>query len=61
MPNQLTAGDWAYGLHARWFELSRRDYALVNYWGIAFAKVGAILFFLIPYFSIKLVQRKKKA
>ena len=55
----LLAGDWAYSIHAGWFELSRRDFALVNYWGMAFTKFCAIIIFLFPYLSIKLVMRKK--
>jgi len=51
----LLAGDWAYRIHAGWFELSRRDFTLLNYWGIAFTKICAIIFFLFPYISIKLV------
>jgi phosphatidylglycerophosphate synthase len=56
----LLAGNWAYSIHAGWFELSRRDFALVNYWGMAFTKVFAIIIFLLPYLSIKLVLRKKR-
>ena len=56
----LLAGNWAYSIHAGWFELSKRDFALVNYWGMAFTKVFAIIIFLLPYLSIKLVLRKKR-
>ena len=56
----LSVGDWAYSKHAGYFELSRRDFALVNYWGMAFAKICAIIIFLFPYLSIKLVLRKKR-
>jgi len=55
----LVAADWAYGIHSRWFELSRRDFDLMNYYGMAFVKVCAFMFFLFPYVSIKLVLRKK--
>ena len=53
-------GDLGYGTHAQWFELRRHDYALVNYYGMAFVKICAIIFFLFPYFAIKLVLRKKR-
>ena len=56
----LLAGNWAYSIHAGWFELNKRDFALVNYWGMAFTKVFAIMIFLLPYLSIKLVLRKKR-
>jgi hypothetical protein len=54
------AGDWAYNIHSRWFELSRHDFDLINYYGMALIKICAILFFLFPYLSIKLVLRKKE-
>ena len=53
-------GDLGYGTHAQWFVLNRHDYALINYYGMAFVKVCAIIFFLFPYFAIKLVLRKKR-
>jgi hypothetical protein len=56
----VLVGDFGYGMHAQWFELSRHDYALVNYYGMAFVKISAIIFFLFPYFAIKLVLRKKR-
>ncbi len=55
----VLAGDWTYGISARWFELSRHEFTLVNYWGIAITKIAAIVFFLFPYLSIKFVLRKK--
>ncbi len=53
-------GDMGYKMHARLFELSRHDYALVNYCGMAFAKISATLFFLVPYFAIRVVLRKTR-
>jgi len=54
----VLAGDMGYNTHAQWFELSRHDYALVNYYGMAFVKISATLFFLFPYIAIRLVLRK---
>jgi len=56
----LVAGDWAYSLHATWFGISRHDFALINYCGMAFIKICAIVIFLFPYLSIKLVLRKRR-
>jgi hypothetical protein len=56
----VLAGDLGYGMHAQLFELSRHHYALINYYGMAFVKICAILFFLFPFFAIKLVLRKKR-
>jgi hypothetical protein len=54
----LFAGDWLYSISAQLFEISRRDYILVNYWGMAFTKICAIIFFLFPFISIRIVLRK---
>ncbi len=56
----LLAADWAYSIHSRWFELSRHDFDLMNYYGMAFFKMASFLFFLIPYIAIKLILRKKQ-
>jgi hypothetical protein len=56
----LITGSSGYSIHSKWFNLNRYDYELVNYFGIAFTKISAILFFLVPYLSIKWVLRTKK-
>ncbi|HOE19083.1 MAG TPA: hypothetical protein PLX02_15080 [Syntrophorhabdaceae bacterium] len=56
----LIGGDAGYRLHSQLFGLSRHDYDVLNYFGIAFTKICAFLFFLFPYISIRLVLRKRK-
>lgn len=53
-------GDWGYKITSNWFEVSRHDYDLMSYFGIAFVKICNILFFLFPYLSIRLLLRRKK-
>jgi hypothetical protein len=53
----LLSGDLGHAIHSRFFACSRHDYDLLNYFGIAFTKIFAIVFFLIPYLSIKWVLR----
>lgn len=53
----LIGGNFGYSVHSKWFELSKHDYDLLNYFGMAFTKICAILFFLFPYFSIRLLLR----
>jgi heme/copper-type cytochrome/quinol oxidase subunit 2 len=55
----LLAGDLGYAVHARWFELSRHDFDLMNYYVMAVVKICSILFFLFPYVSIRLILRKE--
>ena len=53
------AGEAVYRLHAFFFDISKDHFALVNYGGLTFAKVGAIGLFLLPYAAIRLVLRKR--
>jgi hypothetical protein len=41
-----------------WFLLSSHDLGVLHYCGIVFVKCCVLLFFLIPYISIRLVLRK---
>jgi hypothetical protein len=54
----LLGGEQGYRIHSQWFDLSRRDYDLLSYYGMAFMKISAILFFLFPYVAVRLVLRK---
>jgi Family of unknown function (DUF6868) len=56
----VSGGSLGYSIHSRWFELSKHDYDLLNYFGMAFTKICAILFFLFPYLSIRLVLSMRK-
>jgi len=56
----LVGGDWGYKITSKWFEVSRHDYDMMSYFGIAFVKICNILFFLFPYISIRLLLRRKK-
>ena len=52
-------GEWAFGILSQWFELDRRAFDLMNYYGMAFVKTISILFFLIPYLAIRIVVKNK--
>jgi len=54
----LAAGDWMYGIHSQWFALSKHEFAVVHYCGIAFVKICIFLFFLVPYIACKLCRKK---
>jgi heme/copper-type cytochrome/quinol oxidase subunit 2 len=56
----LLTGNTIYCLHSRWFDFEQRDYDLLFYYGMAFIKICAFVFFLFPYIAIRLVLRKSK-
>ena len=51
--------DGLYRMQSHWFEISRTGFHIVNYCGIGLAKLILIVFFLLPYLSIRWVLRKK--
>jgi heme/copper-type cytochrome/quinol oxidase subunit 2 len=56
----LLVGDAGFYVHSRWFEIDGREYDLLFYYGMAFLKICAFVFFLFPYIAIRLVLRKNK-
>ena len=53
-------GNWVYAVHTYFFEISRNQFDVVHYAGMALLKIGAFGLFLFPFLGIKLVQRKRK-
>lgn len=49
------AHDWMYGLHSRWFRLSREQFDLLHYAGMAVFKIGIILLNLVPFVVLWIV------
>jgi hypothetical protein len=49
------AHDWAFKLHRKWFNISRETFDAIHYAGMAFFKLGTLLFILIPYFALHIV------
>ena len=54
----LLGGDAGYTIHARLFQISRHEYDLLNYYGMAFVKGCNFLLFLFPYIAIRMVLRR---
>ena len=55
----LIALGWMFEINARWFNIDRRDFELINYFGIGFLKICILLFFLLPYLAIRSMLQKK--
>jgi hypothetical protein len=56
----LVIRNFAYSIHAKLFQITRQDFELMCYYGIAYVKVCAFVFFLFPYIAIKLAVMGKK-
>jgi hypothetical protein len=55
----VAAGDWIYQMHSRWFQIPRQTFDAIHYAGMAVTKIAIILFFLLPWITIKLISGKK--
>ena len=56
----LIAPGWMFEMNVRWFNIGKRDFDLINYFGIGFVKISILLFFLFPYLAIRSMLRKKE-
>jgi hypothetical protein len=54
------APGWMFEMNARWFNIGKRDFDLINYFGIGFVKISILLFFFFPYLAIRSMLRRKE-
>lgn len=52
----VTAHDWMYRLHSKWFAISTEKFDSIHYAGMAFFKISIFLFNLVPYFALRIVS-----
>ena len=55
----LIAPEWMFETNAKWFNIGKRDFDLINYFGMGFVKISIILLFFFPYLSIRSMLRRK--
>ena len=48
----LSAHDWMYRLHSRWFKISVETFDTIHYLGMATYKIGVLLFFVAPLIAL---------
>ena len=46
--------DWMYGLHGKWFDLSKETFDAIHYSGMAAFKILILVFNLAPYLALRL-------
>lgn len=49
------ARGWMCRLHGRWFQLSPETFDALHYGGLAFYKIGVLLFNLVPWLALCVV------
>jgi hypothetical protein len=55
----VLSGDCIYQLHSRWFSIPRPAFDTLHYALMGLTKIAIILFFLLPWFAIRLISKKK--
>lgn len=54
----VLAGDQIYMIHAKWFDLTKHEVAVIHYSGMMFTKILVFLFFLLPYIACKMPGKR---
>ncbi len=50
------AGDWVYGMHSKWFPISREAFNVAIYSFFALYKILVLMFNLIPWIAFAIVS-----
>ncbi len=51
----LSAGDWAYRIHSKWFSISRETFNVAIYSFLGLYKIFIFVFNLIPYLGLLII------
>lgn len=54
------AHDAVRDIQARWFKMSTDQFDALNYLGIAIYKIGVLLFNIVPYIALRIVEARPK-
>ena len=49
------AKDFVYRMHSRWFPMPQEDFNKIHYAGMAFLKIGMVLFHFATYLALRIV------
>ena len=44
----ILAHDWVYRMHGRWFKMSREQFDIIHYSGMALHKIFILFFLVVP-------------
>jgi hypothetical protein len=54
----IAAHDQIYDLHSRWFAITRSEFDVAMYYSMAIYKIGVMLFNLMPYLALRIMDAK---
>lgn len=56
----VALGDWIHSMHSMWFPMSREQFTLILYGGMALTKVLNFMLFLIPWVALRIALRQSR-
>ena len=56
----LIAPGSLFEINVKWFDIGKRDFDLINYFGMGFMKISILILFFVPYLAIKSMLRRKE-
>ena len=56
----LIVPGWLFEMNTKWFDIGKRDFDLINYFGMGFMKISILILFFVPYLAIKSMLRRKE-
>jgi Family of unknown function (DUF6868) len=56
----LIVPGWMFETNAKWFNIGKRDFDLINFFGMGFLKISILLLFFFPYLAIRSMLRRKE-
>ena len=57
----MLAHNWMYLFHSRWFHISVEQFDLLHYAGMSIYKIGILLFNLVPFVALHIVDRSRSS
>lgn len=52
----IFAHDLMYNIHRKWFNLSVQEFDSIHYRGMAYYKIGVLLFNLVPFIALTIMK-----
>jgi hypothetical protein len=56
----ISAHDWMYLLHSRWFRLSVEQFDMLHYAGMSIYKIGILLLNVVPWIVLHFCDRQRQ-
>jgi len=57
----LTMTDWVFNIHSNMLGITKAEFYFANYLLLGFFKLSLMMFFLLPFIAIKMVEKKLDA